>query len=263
MISAGQFNVSSAQVLAMAARGAQDIKTELWTASRYDPFLTTETVVLVTTGNSVVDLPLDYDHEISLRVYDGDVRGRAQAGLSQQITLASDESTDDQAYSGWYAFTLAGTGSAQYRQISRYTGATVIATVTVPWTTTPDSTTDYLVGSWWQPMKRADAVDFYARNGRPTRYRVTGQQLTVWPPPDKVYPILIEYGPNLTMIDESSSVFEKWLKYRRALVTQGIKVQTCLLHDTDRYEQQLAIWENMKARYGADGCQYDQVDGSR
>lgn len=262
MIAAGRLNVSYTQVSEMAARGAQDIKTELWDASRYDYILASETLVLVTTGNSVFTLPPNFDSAYSLRVYDG-VRGRAQAGGADAVTLASADTTADEGYAGWYVFTLANTGSGQYRQIDRYTESTKIASVTNAWTA-PGATTDYLIGQRWWPIQRDDdATAFSSRWGRPTSYRITGNSLTVWPPPDHVYPILMVYGPNLTRLDETETIFIKWLRERVALVKQGIKVQTMFLFDDDRYEQQLAIWETMKARYAMANNQSDTTTGSR
>ena len=262
MISAGRFNVSSTEVSNMAARGGQDIKTELWDASRYDLLLASETVVLVTTGDSVFELPPNFDHAYSLRVYDGE-RGRAQAGGANAITLASADTAADEAYDGWYAFTLAGTNSGQYRQIERFTNSNKVASVTNAWGA-PDSTTDYLIGKrWWGLERNDDAVTFYTRWQRPTQYRVTGNTLTVWPPPDHVYPIVMVYGPNLTRLDETETIFVKWLRERVALVKQGIRVQTMLLFDDDRYDREYRIWEQMKARYAMTNNQSDQTTGSR
>ena len=263
MIEAGRLNVSFSEVSNMSARGAQDVKTDLWFTSRYDLLLATETMVLVTTGNSVYTVPAEYDHEYSLRVYYGDIRGRAQAGTTEQITLASTDGASDEAYAGWYAFTLAGTGSGQWRQISRYTDSTNIATVTNAWTA-PDSTTDYLIGSLWHGLIRDDnATRYYARDGRPTRYRITGNSLTVWPPPDKVYPVVMAWGPNLTRLDETSTIFLKWLRERRSLFVQGIKVKTMALFDDDRYEREAATYERMKMQYAATNSILDQTEGSR
>ena len=263
MQEAGRLNVSFSEVSSMSARGAQDVKTDLWFTSRYDLLLATETMVVVTTGNSVYTLPAEFDHEYSLRVYYGDVRGRAQSGTGQQITLASADTSADDAYIGWYAFTLAGTGSGQWNQIADFTGDTDIASLTAVWTT-PDSTTDYLIGSLWHGLIRDDRPFVsYARWGSPQRYRITGNSLTVWPPPDKVYPIVMAWGPNLTRLDDTSTIFLKWLRERRSLFVQGIKVKTMALFDDDRYERELNIYERMKMQYAATNSVLDQTDGSR
>ncbi len=264
MIEACQRNVSFAQVLAMSQQGAQQIKTELWSASRTDLLLQTETVVLVTTGSSVFTLPPDFDNESSLRAYYGydGLRGRAQTGNTQSITLRSDDGAADSAYNGYYVFTLAGTNSGQYRQITAYTSSTKIASLTSTWNA-PDSTTDYLIGQFERGLTRAGDVLPVTIPNIPQVYRITGNALTVWPPPDKIYPIVMVYQPNLTMIDETSDIFVRWLKQRVGLLRQGIKVMTMALSDDDRYPQELQRWENMKGGYSAQNPTYARTEGHR
>ncbi len=258
MITAGRYNVSYTDVANMAARGAQDVKTELWAASRYDVLLTTETVVLVTTGTSAFTVPPDFDHEQTLVVYhDGEgLRDRAQAGNNQAITLASADGAADGDYKGYYVFLLAGTGSGQYNQITDNLNATKVVSLTHAWSTNPDSTTDYLIGQFSRELTRyGDRVPPTVPT-IPSVYRITGYTLDVWPPPDHIYPIVVTYSPNLTMIDETSTPFIKWLKERVSLIKQGIRVQTMMLFDDDRYVAELARWEVMKAQYGAQNPTY-------
>ena len=265
MLTAGRLNVSFAEVSNMAARGAQDVKTELWEASRYDVLLTTETVVLVTTGTSAFTVPPDFDHEQALVVYfagEG-LRDRAQAGNNQAITLASADGAADAAYNGYYLFLVAGTGSGQYNQITFNTNATKVASLTHAWITNPDSTTDYLIGQFSYELTRAGDRVAPTVPTIPKLYRISGYTVSVWPPPDHIYPIVLTYSPNLTMLDETGTPFVKWLKERMSLIKQGIRVQTMLLFDDDRYPQQLQIWEQMKQRYGAQNPTYGQVERHR
>lgn len=266
MIESGRFNVSFTEVSNMATRGGQDVKTELWAASRFDALLASETVVVVTTGSSVFSLPADFDHEQNLRVYygDGTYRGRAQTGNTSSITLQSTDASSDGTYNGLYIFTLANTGSSQYRQISQFTETTNIASVTSAWGTTPDSTTDYLIGARSYCLERQEDCPPVYSAWTPKYYRIVGNVLTVWPPPDKVYPILMVYSPNLTRIDETSTLFVKWIRERVSLIKQGIKVKTMALYDDDRYPAELMRWEQMKAQYGAQNPTYTRIPfGSR
>lgn len=265
MMTAGRLNVSFTEVSNMSARGAQDVKTELWAASRYDILLTTETVVLVTTGTSAFAIPPDFDHEQTLLAfygYDG-LRGRAQAGNNQALTLAAGDSAADAVYNGRYVFLLAGTGLGQYNQITFNTNATKVVSLTHAWATNPDSTTDYLIAQFSRELSRAgDALPVHVP-GVPARYQIKGYSLSVWPPPDKIYPVVLTYSPNLTMIDETSTPFVKWLKERVALIKQGIRVQTMMLFDDDRYDKELVKWELMKTQYGAQNPTYSRVERSR
>jgi hypothetical protein len=69
--------------------------------------------------------------------------GFAQTATSNTITLASDESTYNNCFSGWKIEILAGTGIGQVRTISSYSGVTKIAIVSTNWTVIPDATSMY------------------------------------------------------------------------------------------------------------------------
>lgn len=265
MISAGRLTVSFTEVSNMSVRGAQDVKTELWAASRYDALLATETLVLVTTGTSAFAVPPDFDHEGTLTIFDGSggARDRAQTGNNQAITLSANDGASDGDYNGRFLFLLAGTGLGQYNQVTFNTNSTKVVSLTHAWATNPDSTTDYLIAQTSKLLTRYGDMIPVATSYRPSVYRVVAETLTVYPPPDKIYPIIMQYAPNLTMIDETSASFIAWLKQRVALVKQGIKVQTLLLYDDDRYLAQLAIWEQMKVQYGAQNPIYSRVERNR
>lgn len=72
-------------------------------------------------------------------------RGVAQAGAASTITLASGASAVNDAYNGREIHIIAGTGKGQFRTISGYVGSTRVATVSVAWTTQPNSTSVYKV----------------------------------------------------------------------------------------------------------------------
>jgi hypothetical protein len=86
------------------------------------------------------------------------VTGTADAGTADSITLALGASATDGAYVGMPIVTTAGTGSGQTRVISAYDGATLVATVTPAWDTTPDATTEYEipVNVLYAPTSEAD-----------------------------------------------------------------------------------------------------------
>jgi len=75
--------------------------------------------------------------------------GTAQAGGASTITLSTAASSVNNAYQNCLVRTLSGTGGvpSQLRTIANggYVGSTRVATVTVPWSTLPDSTTAYQV----------------------------------------------------------------------------------------------------------------------
>lgn len=70
--------------------------------------------------------------------------GTATAGAASTITLVSPASTTAQAYKDYPIRIISGTGAGQVRWISDYTTGRV-ATVYIPWLTTPDATSVYVV----------------------------------------------------------------------------------------------------------------------
>jgi hypothetical protein len=69
--------------------------------------------------------------------------GYARAGASTTITLATGDSTYDDAYNNHKIEILSGTGAGQVRTISDYAGSTRVATVSASWSTIPDTSSQY------------------------------------------------------------------------------------------------------------------------
>lgn len=82
-------------------------------------------------------------------------RATAQAGASTTITLGANGATTtlgtvsgiDNYYQYCFIEIISGTGSGQIRRISKYDGASKVATVEVAWSTTPDSSSVYSIVS--------------------------------------------------------------------------------------------------------------------
>ena len=66
--------------------------------------------------------------------------GTAADGAANTITLDAGASAVNDYYNGLSVFITSGTGSGQLRTISDYVGSSKLATVSVNWTTNPDST---------------------------------------------------------------------------------------------------------------------------
>lgn len=71
--------------------------------------------------------------------------GLVVAGTSNTITLDSDASTVDLYYQGNIAHIDSGTGEGQSRIITGYVGSTKVATLNRAWSTTPDTTSEYII----------------------------------------------------------------------------------------------------------------------
>jgi hypothetical protein len=74
-------------------------------------------------------------------------RDTARVCSSTSIRLASTASASDDYYNGWVVEITGGTGSGQQRVITDYNGTTKVATITNAWTTTPDTTSTYMLYS--------------------------------------------------------------------------------------------------------------------
>lgn len=73
--------------------------------------------------------------------------GVAAAGSANTITLAAGASAVDSAYRPLRIRITSGLGAGQVRIITGYVGATKIATVTPPWATAPDVTSNYSIAA--------------------------------------------------------------------------------------------------------------------
>ena len=69
----------------------------------------------------------------------------AQASTSTTIKLDASASTSDDYYNGSTVMLWSGTGAGQFRVITDYVGATLVATVNRAWTTTPSTDTKFFI----------------------------------------------------------------------------------------------------------------------
>ena len=267
MILGGQYNLTtvSTAVTNFQSRELQTLKTELWQASVTDELLRTVTYVSVSTGSRAVTLPADFDHEERLRVFDGDDshRGTFQTGYPQAATLASGFSQDEDGLLGTYLFVLTGPGSGEAGEITEYDNTTKIATVSSAWVVSPTSASTYLVSTYWYDLPKREISMGYMRNSRPNRYRLRARTLEVEPPADKVYPIELTYGTNLTRLDETGTVAIRHYRERRAYWMQGIKTYTMMLYDDDRFQTEWQIWQNMLQNYAGKNAVSVQMASNR
>jgi len=72
--------------------------------------------------------------------------GFAAGGGASTVTLPTDAQPIDEYYTGMEVYIYAGVGTGQKRVISSYVGATRVATVSVAWSVTPDTSSAIRVG---------------------------------------------------------------------------------------------------------------------
>ena len=79
--------------------------------------------------------------------------GTAQGGSMTSLILSSSASSVSGYYNQYYVRIAGGTGVLnEARQITAYDGTSLTATVASPWTTAPDSTTEYVLQEGSQPF---------------------------------------------------------------------------------------------------------------
>lgn len=248
----------------------ESVKTQLWQASTQDNLLETTAVMLTQTGSrTVTNIPSDYDHDKTLRVFDASTDGgwrgtfqSVQTGATA-VQLASNFDGSATPTLGSYVFTLSGMGAAQVRSIATFNETTKWATLDSAYTTAPTSTTTYCVGQFWWDLDEREQEIGLQLNGRPARYRWIATTCEVEPPSDVIYPILLFYGANLTRLDDGGSVFIKHLRERYTYWLQGLKVEAMGQFDDDRYTTELGRWGGLLANYGAKNVQSERATFSR
>lgn len=106
------------------------------------------------------------------------ITGTAQAGASTSITLASTASSTNDAYKDMLITLTGGFGSGQTKYIRGYNGTTKVATVELPWATTPNSTTTYSIKSGPANSTKAAVLESNGRFHPDYMPTAVGAQLT-------------------------------------------------------------------------------------
>ena len=93
--------------------------------------------------------------------------GRAAAGTTNTITLRVDalNANNTGTYVGSSIYIVSGTGAGQKRTISGYVAGTRVATVSVDWSTTPDTTSVYSIGNLYTTLAGDVAGLFFIPSG--------------------------------------------------------------------------------------------------
>lgn len=276
---AGIPSPTTAQVTELAGDGFQTVKTDLWLHNPTDHLLETRYYLLMQAGKGYLVTPSDLDAALYVDVYSGpeDYAGTATAGSSTTMTLAASFSSEETAVQGLFVFLTAGTGVGQHRQIVNYDNTTKILTPNASWLTPPDNTTEYLITTDMKRLVRDDEANWFSKQllpniGYPKFYTVTSvappsgslPAFRVFPAPDHDrYACVMTYRPNLTLLDETGTLFVKHLRERRSLWIQGTKVQAMQRYDDDRYSQALQIWEMMLKKYATHNYNMTQAEGYR
>lgn len=271
------------QISELADDGLQNVKTQLWLANPTDHLLESRAYILMEAGEGYLSTPADLDHELYVDVYSGpeDYAGTAQGGTTETgtITLAADFTADEEALQGHFIFLTGGTGVGQHRQIVGYDDDTKILTPNAGWTITPSSSTTYLIAPYVKRLTRDDDLpsgtwfgSWQQNIGYPRYYTKTAvappignnPAFRIFPAPDHDrYACVMTYTPNLTLLDEASTLFLKHLRERRTLWIQGLKCEVMQRYDDDRYPLAFQVWTAMLKQYATHNYNYIQAEGNR
>lgn len=181
-------------------------------------------------GQKTLDLAEDMDEELAVEVLDGSRRATAQAGASSTITLVSTDSSTAANAEGRWIFLTGGTGADQIRQIISLDTSTKVATVDSAWSTTPDSTTTYLIVDNIYPLEEEHISEIETTaaqaKGRPTAFAKYNRQIIFDRAFDRsTYGIRVRYFMNVHEIDRtegSTSRYTRLLQNWQSTLITGV-----------------------------------------
>jgi hypothetical protein len=207
-------------------------------------------------GQRTLDLAEDMDEEILVEVLDGSRRNTAQTGNSTTITLVSSDSGTASNTEGRWIFLTGGTGADQIRQVTDYNATTKVATVDSAWSTTPTSSTTYLVVDNVYPLDEVNISEIESSatksTGRPTCFAKYNRQIIFDRAFDRsTYGIRLRYYMNVHELDRtegSTSRYTRVLQNWQSVLVTGVAWK--ILEDIDDNRQISKIQEYETKKQG-------------
>lgn len=262
----GITNPSAGQITDATAAQFREVKEDIHlTTSEHPSFLTTSAVPMVV-GKSRYTWPTDARDIRTLVLLDApdSHRGLAQAGAASTITLAATFSAAELDLQGKFIGLVSGTGTDQHRQITAYNDTTKVVTVDSAWTTAPAVSTGYMIATYqhkiWQQSKE-NALDLQLPYiiGLPVWGSLGGREVYLNRPPERVYMLIWDYWFDLDRIDDTGTVFTRFMRDFRTLWIQGIAVKVMQRFDDERYPGELQVYNGMLAALSVKNNRVGQV----
>lgn len=254
----GVASPTTAQITRATDYGMELVKSDLKDLGLEWDFLRTTGYLVTTVGVNNVQLPTDFAKLVSAKIMDGSTRQTAQTGASTTITLASAYAGGSDTV-GKFIILTGGTGSGQTRQIKSYVSGTKVATVDSAWSTTPDSTSTYLLVDTFQELSHKNLYEASSSlimpnvAGKPTKAFIKSDSaegdLYFDKTPDLLYGIELEYYADILKVDLSSTLYNRILRLLNGLLIQGVFVY--LLQDDVRTTLERQVYEKKKAQTAA------------
>ena len=232
-----------------------ELKNDIWIdEGGTHKLLESDDLILLTEGTHIYNLVSDFDSPKSFSILDGDVRDTAQSGTATTIRLASTDSSESAGRIGKEIVIVAGTGSGQKRQITGFNTTTKDATVSA-WSTLPNSTSQYLIVSEYQPFYILDSSTFAkitdrTHRDRPRSGMIWNDQLYVQKVPDKTYPLWYQYWVNILKVDvaDTNTRHQNMMANWRSFFVQGIFLKTLQNEDDTRAIAETLMYRDMLSK---------------
>jgi hypothetical protein len=264
---AGRVNPSNDQITDATAYQFRRVKSDIASKSSRHEALATNTITTVFPGVQRHTWPTDAQYIRSASVLSGPEKweGVATAGGNGQITLAVTVDEDPLALRGKYIALTSGTGANQIRQISSYDNATKLAFVVDNWTTNPINGTTYKIVDQHTLLWKMDkgtqwsALVTPGDNGRSYQAAMQGRELWLERAPETLYILWWDYWAHLDYLDNAGAVFLRHLRSYYSLWSQGVTAWLCQRYDEDRYQTELAIYDDLLKAYAAESAHVHQT----
>lgn len=265
---AGRTSPSATQITDGTSYQFRRVKSDIALKSSRHEALKKQVVTVTVDGQSRYTWPTDaqYIKTVTLLEAPIDYTGTATAGASTTITLATALNVaDSTTLKGKFLVTTGGTGSLQIRQITNWVNATKVCTVESAWTTTPDSSTTYMIATLHTKLYSSDkAVEWDTASnpglrGKSYGAALSGRELWLEHAPDTVYALWWDYYAHLDLLDNTSSVMLGHIRQYYTLWSQGLSAWFCQRYDEDRYTTELSVYKELLELYGAEASHVTQM----
>lgn len=267
---AGRTSPTAGQISDATSYGFREVKADLAARGGRHPVLLTDSISVTTDGLQRYSWPTAARELHSVAILDGpdDWRGTAQSATSTTLVLAAALSiADSHDVKGRYLCTTGGTGANQIRQITAWNNTTKTATVPT-WTTTPDSTTTYLIATDHRALWHLDKATKWntipnpGLRGQSYAAATFGRELYLEHTADKVYVLWWNYWSHLDRMDNAGSVVLGHIREYLSLWIQGIATKCMQRFDEDRYGSELQVYLHMLQSYEQEGSTVSAIQFS-
>lgn len=258
---AGRTSPTAGQITDATSYAFREVKADLAMRGGRHPALLTDSISVTTDGLQKYAWPTAAKEIQSVQLLDGpdDWRGTAQSATSTTLVLAASLSiADANDVKGRYLCTTGGTGANQIRQVTGWNNTTKTATVST-WTTTPDSTTTYLIATDHRLLWSIDKASRWGTipnpsvRGRSYAASLFGRELYLEHTADKVYVLWWNYWSHLDRLDNAGTVVLGHIREYFSLWLQGIATKCMQRYDEDRYGNELQVYLAMLNSYEQEG----------